>query len=112
VDYEKPMRTCHKHSCAQWQDEFGTAPAVEESKAECSTAAFPKLFKFREAGRQFSLVTMSHPSLRTVAPPPCLPQDIKDLLKEDLRFFVGGWVDWWAACQNDTTGGLLSYARD
>jgi hypothetical protein len=32
---------------------------------------------------------MSHPSPRTVAPPPCLPLDIKDSLKEDVRFF--GW---------------------
>jgi hypothetical protein len=46
----------------------------------------PKLFMFREVGTQVSLVTMSHPSLRTVAPPPCLPLDIKDLLKEDRGF--------------------------
>jgi hypothetical protein len=32
---------------------------------------------------QVSLVTMSHSSQRTVAPPSCLPLDIKDLLKED-----------------------------
>jgi hypothetical protein len=34
---------------------------------------------------------MSHPSLRTVAPPPCLPLDIKELLKEDARFFDEGF---------------------
>jgi hypothetical protein len=28
------------------------------------------------------------------------------------RFFDGGWIDWWAACENDSPGGLLSYARD
>jgi hypothetical protein len=38
--------------------------------------------------------------------------DIKALLKEDARFFDRGWVDWWAACENDAAGGLLSYARD
>jgi hypothetical protein len=43
------------------------------------------LFKFREAGRQVPLVTMSHPSLRTAASPPCLPLGIKDSLKEDRR---------------------------
>jgi hypothetical protein len=52
------------------QAEFGIAPAAEESEAECSTAVFPKLFTFREVGTQVSPVTMSHPSLRTVAPPP------------------------------------------
>jgi hypothetical protein len=38
---------------------------------------------------------MPHPSLRTVAPPPCLQLDIKDSLKEDRVF------GWWAACKND-----------
>jgi hypothetical protein len=96
------------------QAEFGTAPATEEREREtkCSTAAFPKLFMFTEVGMQVSLVTMSHPSQRTVAPPPCLPLDIKDSLKEDMRFFDGGWIDWWAACKNDAAGGLLSYTRD
>jgi hypothetical protein len=45
----------YKHSCAQSQAEFGTA----ESEAECSTAAFPKLFTFRTVETQVSLVTMS-----------------------------------------------------
>jgi hypothetical protein len=75
------------------QAEFGTAPASEENEAKCSTAAFPKLFMFREVGSQVSLVTMSCPSLRTVAPPPCLPLDIKDSLKEDTRFFDGGLME-------------------
>jgi hypothetical protein len=47
------------------------------------------LFTFTEVGKQVSLVTMSCPSLRTVAPPPCLPLDIKDWLKEDVRFLMG-----------------------
>jgi hypothetical protein len=65
-------------------------PAAEESKkARCSTAAFPKLFTFREVGTQVSPVTMSRPSLRTVAPPPCLPVDVKDSLKEDERILMG-----------------------
>jgi hypothetical protein len=46
---------------------------------------------------QVSLVTMSRPSPRTVAPPPCLPLYIKDSLKEDMKFFDGGLI-----------GGLLS----
>jgi hypothetical protein len=45
------------------------------------------LFTFREAGKHVSPVTMSHPSLRTAAPP-CLPLDIKDSLKEDMRFLL------------------------
>jgi hypothetical protein len=40
---------------------------------------------------QVSLVTMSGPSPRTFAP--CLPLDIKYLLKEDMRFFDEGWID-------------------
>jgi hypothetical protein len=39
---------------------------------------------FREAGTQVPLVTMSCPSPRTIAPPPCLPLGIKDSLKEDI----------------------------
>jgi hypothetical protein len=42
---------------------------------------------------QISLLTMSRPSLRTVALPPCLPLYIKDLLKEDADFFMGIF-DW------------------
>jgi hypothetical protein len=68
------------------QAEFGTTPAAE---AKFSTAAFLKLFMFREIGIWVSLVKMSRPSLRTVAPPPCLPLDIKDSLKEDTVFFDG-----------------------
>jgi hypothetical protein len=64
------------------------APATEKSERQkCSTAAFPELFVFREAGMQVSPVTVSRPSPRTVAPPTCLPLDIKDLLKEDMRVF-------------------------
>jgi hypothetical protein len=51
--------------------------------------AIRKLFKFREAETQIPIVTMSCSSLITVAPPPCLPLDLKDLLKEDSRPF--GW---------------------
>jgi hypothetical protein len=86
------------------------AATEEGKKARCSTAAFPKLFTFREVAMQVSLVTMLRPSPRTAAPSPCLPLDIKDLLKEDAGFFDGGlmedffdggWTDWWAACEND-----------
>jgi hypothetical protein len=76
------------------QAEFGTAPAAEEmEKAKCSTAAFPKLFTFREVRMQVSLVSVSLPSPRTVAAPPCLPLDIKDSLKEDRRLFDGRFFD-------------------
>jgi hypothetical protein len=33
---------------------------------------------------------MSRPSLRTIAPPPCLPLGIKDSLKEDERLLDEG----------------------
>jgi hypothetical protein len=56
-----------------------------EQEAKCSTVAFPKLFTFRSR-EQVSLVTLSFPSPRTVAPPPCLPPNIKDTLKEDRGF--------------------------
>jgi hypothetical protein len=53
---------------------------------------------FREEGKQVSLVIMSRLSLRTVAPPPCLPRDIKDSPKEDTRFSDGLLIGWlWAA---------------
>jgi hypothetical protein len=67
------------------QAEFGMAQP--QKSAKCSTAAFPKLFTFREVRMQVSLVTMSHPSQRTVALPPCLPLDITDFL-EDKRFWM------------------------
>jgi hypothetical protein len=71
------------------QAEFGPSPS---EKAKCSTAAFPKLFTFREVGKKVSIVTISRPFLRTVAPFPCLPLDIEHLLKEDERFFDGGLI--------------------
>jgi hypothetical protein len=43
---------------------------------------------------QVILVTMTHPTLRTDAPSPCLPMGIKDLLKEDQGFWMkGGFLD-------------------
>jgi hypothetical protein len=57
-------------------------PAAKGAKAKCSTAAFPKLFMFRERTRNMSAL------LRTVAPPPCLPLYIKNWLKED-RILIG-----------------------
>jgi hypothetical protein len=39
---------------------------------------------------QVSPVTMSRPSPRTAAPPPCLPLVRKDSLKEDVRLFDDG----------------------
>jgi hypothetical protein len=60
------------------------------------------LFTFKEVGMQVSLVTMSHPSPRTVALSPCLLLDIKDSLllldikdslKEDVRLIHGRFFD-------------------
>jgi hypothetical protein len=54
-------------------------------KAKCSTAAFPKLFTFRErAGFSYYNVMLLP---RIVAPPPHLPLYIKDLLKGVLMGF-------------------------
>jgi hypothetical protein len=64
----------------------------KRAKAKCSTATFPKLFTFREVGTYVSPVTMSHPSLRTAAPLPCLPLHIKNLLKEDAGVLMGGFL--------------------
>jgi hypothetical protein len=58
------------------QAEFGTAPGIDKSeKVRCSSAVFLRCL---EAGMQVSPVTMSCPSLRTVAPP-CLPLGYKRL---------------------------------
>jgi hypothetical protein len=60
---------------------------------------------------QVSIVAMSCPSLRAVAPPPYLLLGIKDSLKEDARIWFGllgfwllafGLLDFWAL-------GLLSF---
>jgi hypothetical protein len=69
------------------------------------------LFTFREVGTQVSLVTMSCPSPSTVAPPPYLPLDLKDSLKEDRRFFDGGWMEVFLM-GDGLIDWLLSYARD
>jgi hypothetical protein len=67
---------------------FGTAPDAEETeKARCISAAFPKLFVFREAGMQVPLVIISCPSPKTAALPSCLPLGIKDSLNEDCDAF-------------------------
>jgi hypothetical protein len=71
------------------QAEFGRLQ--QQKSAKCNTAAFPKVFTFIKVGMQISLVTMSRPSPRTVAPSPCLPLYVKDLLKEEERFFDGNF---------------------
>jgi hypothetical protein len=63
------------------QAEFAWHQTQREPEAKFSTGGFPKLFTFREVGMQVSLVTLSCPSWKTVAPPPSLPLDIKDSLK-------------------------------
>jgi hypothetical protein len=77
------------------QAAFGTAPAAEESERQNAAQLLflSCLCSEKEVRTQVSLVTMSRPSLRTAAPPPCLPLDIKDLLKENMRVFDGGFFD-------------------
>jgi hypothetical protein len=83
------------------QAEFGTVPAAEESqKAKCNTAAFPKVFTFRERAGFSCYNVMPFP--KNCAPAPCLPLYIKDLLKEDRGLVeeVNGLIGWlWAACE-------------
>jgi hypothetical protein len=62
---------------------------------------------------QVSLVTMSHPSPRTVAPPPCLPLYPKDSGKEVGRLLVKlaackGWLLGGAACEAAAAGCCVS----
>jgi hypothetical protein len=90
------------------QAEFGMAPAAEENeKAKCSTAAFPKLFMFRERSRKtgFSCYNVT-PLPQNRCSASLFPTGYKRLLKEEARFFDvglmegcfdGGWVDWLAA---------------
>jgi hypothetical protein len=81
--------------------EFGTAPATEDSERQNTAQLLflSCLHSEKEVGRQVPLFTMSLPSPRTVAPPPCLPLDIKDSLKEDGRIFDEGYIDWLAAAK-------------
>jgi hypothetical protein len=59
---------------------------LEETKKQNAAQLLFLNCLLREVRMQFSLVTMLRPSQRTVAPPPCLPLDIKDSLKR-----VGGF---------------------
>jgi hypothetical protein len=56
-----------------------------QKRARCSTVVFPELFMFREVKSRFILLT-------AVAPPPYLPLDVTDWLKEDVKFFDGGFL--------------------
>jgi hypothetical protein len=68
-----------------------TWPQLQKSE-KCSTAAFPKLFMFREVGMWVSLVTMSHHLPKNWCfMNPCLPLDIKDSVREDSGFSGGGF---------------------
>jgi hypothetical protein len=82
------------------QAEFGTAPAAEGGEGKNAAQLLFLIVYIQRSKEQVSLVTMSRPSPRTVAPPLCLPLDIKDLLKEDVRvfdgFFLMGDFDWLA----------------
>jgi hypothetical protein len=77
------------------QAEFGKAPAAEERERQ---NAAQLLFlsclhserereRERERESRFLLLQCHTTPRRTIAPPPCLPLDIKDSLKEDERFF-------------------------
>jgi hypothetical protein len=95
------------------QAEFGTASATEDSKVQTAPQLlFLSCLCSEKQELKVSLVAMSHPSQRTIAPPPYLPLDRKDFQKEDMGFFDRGWIDWWAVCENDAADGLLSFARD
>jgi hypothetical protein len=90
------------------QAEFGRLQ--QQKSAKCNTAAFPKVFTFIKVGMQISLVTMSRPSPRTVAPSPCLPLDIKTCRRR-MQVFLVFLFDWWAASRMMLLL-QLSYARD
>jgi hypothetical protein len=68
------------------QSEFGTAPAADGGEGKMWHSCFSLSCLYSET-EQVPLVTMSHPSSRTVAPPPCLLY-IKDLQEEDKSL---GW---------------------
>jgi hypothetical protein len=59
----------------------------ERERQNAAQLLFLSCLHSERIGRQFSLVTMSCLSLRTAAPPPCLPLYIKDSLKEGLMGF-------------------------
>jgi hypothetical protein len=66
------------------------APAREEGKMQNS--CFPKLFKFREVGRQVSLVTMSCPS-ENCCSTSLFTTGYKRLAEGGYKLFDGGFVD-------------------
>jgi hypothetical protein len=78
------------------------APATEGGEGKMQNSYFSQVL-YIQSREQVSLVTMPYPSLRTVAPPPCLPLCIKDSLKEDYGGLMTEGLmglDWWAACNN------------
>jgi hypothetical protein len=98
ADYEKPVRTTHKQgemSSTVFPKMFICRLRLAQprpQKREMQNSCSPKLFMFREAGTQVSPFTMSSPSLRTAIS--CLPLDIEDSLKEDVRYFALGFCFW------------------
>jgi hypothetical protein len=67
------------------QAELARPQPQKIARAKCSTAAFPKVFMFRELQSQVPPVPGNHNVMppRTVAPPPCLPLYIINLLEVD-----------------------------
>jgi hypothetical protein len=76
------------------QAEFGTGPSHRRGRRQ-NVAQLLFLRFLHSEGKQVSLVIVSHtPPTPTVAPPPCLPLYIKDLLKEDELE-----IDWLTFCE-------------
>jgi hypothetical protein len=69
------------------QAEFGTAPAAEERERQ--NAAQQHFLSSKKKRADFSCYNVT-PLPRTVAPPLCLPLDMRDSLKEGLSFFLMG----------------------
>jgi hypothetical protein len=66
-------------------------PQLQKSaKARCSTSAFLKLFTFREVESMFVLLQCHIPSPELLFTS-LFTLDIKESLKEDMRFFDGGF---------------------
>jgi hypothetical protein len=89
VDYEKPMRTWHKHSCAQWSTGWVWHQPQKRARGKMQHSCFSQVVYVQRSRNAGFSCYMSYSSLRTVAPPPYS-------LKEDAGFFDGGF--WLAGC--------------
>jgi hypothetical protein len=101
VDYEKPMRTWRKHSCAQWSTGWvWHGPSHRrEWEAKCSTDAFPKLFTFREVESRF-LLLQCHTPLWDCCSTSLFTTGYKKLAEGGHKVFLmeeGFWWGFWLA---------------